>query len=228
MPRKRRIEYPGMICHVATRGNRQLPVYMDPWDRAGFLQALARVAREHEWRVLSHCLMGNHYHLMLELPEGNLADGMHRLNSTFARRFNKRYGHVGSHLFQKRYWSEPITDDSRLWNTFAYIAMNPVRAGLCRAPESWIWSSTGALLGLRPPPPFLHTRRALALIHEDRTVARARLRDLIQRPSLEELLTHPTPANLRIAQTQFDLTVRELASRIGLSPATVSRRLAAA
>jgi AraC-like DNA-binding protein len=99
---------------------------------------------------------------------------------------------------------------------------------LCRAPESWLWSSTGALLGLRPPPPFLHTRRALALIHEDRTVARARLRDLIQRPSLEELLTHPTPANLRIAQTQFDLTVRELASRIGLSPATVSRRLAAA
>ena len=82
--RPRRIQRPGMICHVGTRGDRHEPVYVDDEDRWDFLGLLTNVTFQAEWRVLSYCFLGNHYHLVLEVPHGNLAWGMHRLNSIFA------------------------------------------------------------------------------------------------------------------------------------------------
>jgi REP element-mobilizing transposase RayT len=197
---------------------------MDDRDRWQFLTLFSRVVLEAEWRVLSYCFMGNHYHLMLEVPHGNLAWGMHRLNSTFASRFNRRHGWVGSHLFQKRYFSKVVEDHRYLMIAFGYVAMNPVKAKLCRRPELWSWSSTPALLGLRAPAAVLDRSRALELIHRDPRTARTLLREAIYNPERERLLKEPTPQNLLDLREYHDMTLAELAAHFGLSLATVRRR----
>src|SRR3954451_9098342 len=212
-----------MICHVGTRGDRHEPVYVDDEDRWDFLGLLTDVTRRAEWRVLSYCFLGNHYHLMLEVPHGNLAWGMHRLNSIFASRFNSRHGYVGSHLFQKRYFSKLIENHRYLMVAHAYVALNPVEAGLCRHAETWSWSSAGALLGHRPPARVLSADRALELIHRDRSTAREHLQKAIRFPERRRLLKAPTPQNIRDLREYHDMTFGQLAEHFGVSKATVRR-----
>ena len=212
-----------MICHVGTRGDRHEPIYMDDRDRWEFLGLLTRVAFDAEWRVVSYCFMGNHYHLLIEVPHGNLAWGMHRLNSTFASRFNQQHGYVGSHLFQKRYFSKLVEDHRYLMVAHAYIALNPVEANLCRHPETWSWSSTAALLGHRAPSAVLDHERALELIHKDPVTARDLLRDAIRFPERKRLLKEPTPQNVRDLRMYHDMTWAALAESFGLSRAAVQR-----
>ena len=214
-----------MICHVGTRGDRHEPVYVDDQDRWEFLGLLTDVSLQAEWRVLSYCFLGNHYHLMLEVPHGNLAWGMHRLNSNFASRFNKRHGYVGSHLFQKRYFSKLIENHRYLMVAHAYVALNPVEAGLCRYPETWSWSSTGALLGHRAPASVLALDRALQLIHREPASARELLRRSIRFPERKRLLKESTPENIHDLRLYHGMTLVDLAAHFGLSKATV-RRLA--
>jgi len=212
-----------MICHVGTRGDRHEPVYVDDQDRWEFLGLLTSVTFEAEWRVLAYCFLGNHYHLMLEVPHGNLAWGMHRLNSIFASRFNKRHGYVGSHLFQKRYFSKLIENHRYLLVAHAYIALNPVEAGLCRHAETWSWSSTGALLGHRAPATVLSADRALELIHRDRSTAREHLLKAVRFPERKRLLTEPTPQHVRDLREYHGMTLVQIADHFGLSKATVLR-----
>jgi len=84
--------------------------------------------------------MGNHNHLLIETPRANLSEGMQYLQGRYAQGFNSRYGEVG-HLFQGRYGAKRIISDGQLWSAAAYIARNPIEAGLCRRPEDWPWSS---------------------------------------------------------------------------------------
>jgi REP element-mobilizing transposase RayT len=84
-------------------------------------------------------LMTNHFDLLVQTPDADLAVGMHRLNSTHANYFNRRYDHVG-HLFQSRYSAEMIECESHLLETCRYVVLNPVRASICRRPGRWLWS----------------------------------------------------------------------------------------
>jgi REP element-mobilizing transposase RayT len=139
----RRIEYSGAFGHVTARGNDKQAIFLDDVDYMTFLRMLAQVVAEFGWRCHAYCLMPNHYHLLLETPEPNLGRGMHVLNGRYARRFNERHGHVG-HVFQGPYHREPVERDEHLAETCRYIALNPVRAGLCERPEDWPWSSYSA------------------------------------------------------------------------------------
>jgi putative transposase len=151
MPRKPRAEYESGVYHVFSRGNRKLPIYVDDVDRQRYMIRLARVISWMRWRCLSYCLMGNHVHLLVETRVPNLGLGMQRLHGTYAQYFNGRYDHVG-HLFQGRFKAEPVTTDVQLWVTAAYIAQNPVEAGLCRAPADWPWSSHASIVNDTAPP----------------------------------------------------------------------------
>jgi len=150
MPRLARAEYEPGIYHVHARGNRKQPVYATDDDRRRYLATLGRVTLRMRWRCLSYCLMGNHMHLLVETREPNLGNGMHRLQGSYAQYFNRRHGHVG-HLFQDRYRAEPVTSDGQLFMTAAYIARNPVDAGLCESAADWTWSSHADLLNAREP-----------------------------------------------------------------------------
>lgn len=162
MPRSPRIDIAGAIHHVHARGNNRQAIFGDEGDRHAYLALLEGIVLRYGWNCLTYCLMTNHVHLLIETPEPNLADGMRDLHGKYARYFNERHGAVG-HLFQRRYGSELITDERYLATVVAYIALNPVAAGLCKRPEAWPWSSHRATLVKRRIR-WLATERLLALL----------------------------------------------------------------
>lgn len=103
--------------------------------------------------------MDTHLHLLIETPEPNLGCGMQALHGDYAQQFNKRHGRRG-HLFEQRYGSKPIGSDEQLKVVAAYIANNPVAAGMCARPEQYAWSSHRAVL-LDRAPPWLAAERLL-------------------------------------------------------------------
>jgi len=154
MARPLRIQYPGAVYHLTNRGNEKRAIFTDDWDREAFLDLLHQVNRRYRWLCHAYCLMENHYHLLVETPEGNLSIGMRQLNGVYTQAFNRRQGRVG-HLFQGRYKALLIQKDSHLLEVCRYIVGNPVRAGLVPEAEDWKWSSYRATAGKSKPHPCL-------------------------------------------------------------------------
>ena len=154
MPRPPRVVVPGGFYHVGSRGNNRQPVYWADADRNDFMGLLADVVRRWEWILLTFCLMPNHFHLVVHVPQAGLSEGMQLLNGGHARLTNARYGRSG-HLFRNRFWSKAIEGDEQLLETIRYVVRNPVRAGLCATPEQWRWSSHRACAGIDRAPTFL-------------------------------------------------------------------------
>ena len=161
MPRKPREEVAGGVFHVFARGNRREDIYVDDLDRHVYLDLLARVGGRQRWLCLAYCLMDNHVHLLLETPWPNLGEGIQRLHGRYAAVFNRRHRRSG-HLFQGRYGATRISGDPQFLAAAAYLALNPVAAGLCRRPEDWRWSSHAELL-VGKAPGWLASRRLLEL-----------------------------------------------------------------
>jgi putative transposase len=158
-----RYEEAGAVHHVYSRGDGRRAIFLDARDHRTFLAMLGKVARRCQWRCLAFCLMGNHYHLLVETPVPNLSDGMQRLLGPYAQLFNKRHESVG-HVYQGRFGSRRIRDEVHLITTFRYIARNPVEAGLCAAEHEWRWSSE-AMLAAGRAPDWLDAQRAKDLRH---------------------------------------------------------------
>jgi putative transposase len=156
MARPLRIEYPGAVYHITSRGNEKKAVYKDDQDRANFLSALNKVNERYHWLCHAYCLMDNHYHLLIETPDGNLSIGMRQLNGVYTQTFNKRHRRTG-HLFQGRYKAILIQKDSHLLEVCRYVVLNPVRARVVEEPRQWRWSSYGATAGRARPPACLTT-----------------------------------------------------------------------
>jgi putative transposase len=170
MPRSRRRLIAGGIYHVTCRGNRKEPIFLSDGDRILFLELVKKVTAHRRWLIHSYCLMQNHYHLLLETPEPDLSAGMQTINSEYAQWFNRGYGFVG-HVFQGRFHAVLVESDWHLLELTRYIAMNPVRAGLCLSPAEWRWSSFCDVMG--GPGSSLHSPdRVLAFFGADEDRAR--------------------------------------------------------
>ncbi len=154
MTRPLRIEYAGAVYHVTSRGNERKPVFKSDQDRLNFLNTLQHVNKRYNWICHAYCLMGNHYHLLIETPDGNLAIGMRQLNGVYTQLFNRAHGRTG-HLFQGRYKSILIQKDSHLLEVCRYVVLNPVRAKMVETPEAWKWSSYRATAGREARHPCL-------------------------------------------------------------------------
>ncbi len=115
-------------------------IYADDRDRNNFLESLERIMRESEARVLAYCLMGNHFHLAVQVGNIPLSSIMHRLLTGHACAFNRRQGRVG-HLFQGRHRAIICANEAYLATLIRYIHQNPVRAGLVSKVRDWPWSS---------------------------------------------------------------------------------------
>jgi REP element-mobilizing transposase RayT len=131
---------PGGTYHVTSRGNRLQSIFHDDYDRRVFLAIRDRVIGRCEWQLHAYCLMSNHFHLLIETPNPNLSAGMQRLKCDYAAYFNGRYSFEG-HLFQQRFGSRLIETEEYFADALRYIALNPVKAGLCGHPADWPWSS---------------------------------------------------------------------------------------
>ncbi len=154
MAYKPRIEVPYGYYHVVTRGNNKRQIYDDDDDRENFLVLLERIARRYGWLFYAYCLMGNHYHLVMQIGEHGLSRGMCELNTTYAITYNLRHERI-NHVFGRRFWSELITTDAYLLGACRYVVQNPVRAALCATCEDSTWSSYRATIGAAPALPFL-------------------------------------------------------------------------
>ena len=126
MARPLRIEYGGALYHVTSRGDRQELIYEDDEDRRAFLTVLGHVVERFGWVCYAYCLMGNHYHLVVETPKGNLSKGMRQLNGVFTQVSNRRHGKVG-HVFQGRYKAILIDKNAYWLEVSRYVVLNPVR-----------------------------------------------------------------------------------------------------
>jgi REP-associated tyrosine transposase len=114
-------------------------LFVDDQDRRVFLQYLDGVTEYWGWRVVAWCLMGTHYHLVIEAEQEQMSLAVHRLHCLYAMYVNRRYNRRG-HLFENRFKSWVIRDEGHLSRTIAYVLNNPVRAGLCLEPDEWLWS----------------------------------------------------------------------------------------
>ncbi len=193
MARKLRIEYPGAIYHVMNRGDRQEPIYEDDSDRERFLETLAEACLKTAWLVHAYCLMGNHFHLVMETPQANLVAGMQWSLSTYTARFNRRHRRFG-HLFSGRYKSLVVDGSSTgyLRTVCEYVHLNPVRAKLL-TPEQplrdYRWSSFGEYL--KAPsrrPVWLRVARVFGEmgIPKDSTAGRRRFEEVMEERRGEE------------------------------------------
>lgn len=156
MARPLRLEYPGAVYHVTSRGNARQDIFVDDTDREKFLSILAATIGRYNWLCHAYCLMGNHYHLLLETPDSNLSLGMRMLNGVYTQAFNRGHQRVG-HVFQGRYKAVLVEKDAHLLELCRYIVLNPVAAGIATAPEQWPWSSYRATAFDKESPDFLCT-----------------------------------------------------------------------
>jgi putative transposase len=145
MARKLRVEYPGAIYHVMNRGDRREAIFRVDADRELFLETLGEACVKAGWQVHAYCLMGNHFHLVVETPHGNLVAGMKWFLGIYTSRFNRKHRLFG-HLFSGRYKALVVdgSGDGYLQTVCEYVHLNPVRAKLLKSEQplsAYRWSS---------------------------------------------------------------------------------------
>jgi putative transposase len=140
MPRRLRLQYPGAIYHVMARGNGRQDIVRDDDDRDRLQSELGRAAVRSAWRIYAFVILSNHLHVVLKTPQPNLARGMQVFLSAYANAWARRHRFCG-HVFQGRYRTELVEDETYLWTVTRYVHLNPVRALLVEDPAAWRWSS---------------------------------------------------------------------------------------
>jgi REP element-mobilizing transposase RayT len=137
------------------RGNRKSMIVEDDDDRRTFMSTFGEAARDAQVRVYACCLMGTHYHTLIDTPRGNLSGFIRALNTEYSKAFNRRHARVG-HTFEQRFESIVVQREKYLRRVARYTALNPVKARLCRDAAEWPWSTHRATAGLVSAPEWLH------------------------------------------------------------------------
>src|SRR3989338_2235197 len=192
MSRPIRIEFPDALYHVTARGDRREDIFENDHDRREFFSILEQVITPFNWTCYAWCLMDNHYHLLIQTPDGNLSKGMRQLNGVFTQASNRRHLRVG-HLFQGRFKAILVDSDAYLLELARYVVLNPVRAGMVKKPADWAWSSYRASMGLEPFPPWLAIDGLLACFAKRRSLAQQRYAQFV----LEGIKADSPWANLK-------------------------------
>jgi len=126
MVRPLRIQYEGALYHITCRGNEKRDIFKDDPDRVRFLEILRHSVDTYQVILYCYVLMGNHYHLMVETPLGNISEFMRHFNITYTSYYNRRHDRVG-HLYQGRYKGILIDKEGYLTIVSRYIHLNPIR-----------------------------------------------------------------------------------------------------
>ena len=140
MPRQARKKSESGIYHIMLRGINQQQIFEDSEDCEKFSQILKDCKAVSEYKLFAYCLMGNHIHLLVQEGKEPIEQVMKRLATRFVYWYNIKYQRIG-HLFQDRFKSEPVEDDSYFMTVIRYIHQNPVKAGLCRNLSEYKYSS---------------------------------------------------------------------------------------
>lgn len=133
------------IHHIVIRGINKEDLFLDDRDHCRFLEILNKYKQKTDCRVLAYCIMSNHVHLLLRTGYETVGDTMRRILISYSHYFNKKYERTG-HVFQNRFFSEPVDTDVYLINVLRYIHNNPVKAGIVQRAEEYRWSSFSCYL----------------------------------------------------------------------------------
>ncbi|MFW2439887.1 MAG: REP-associated tyrosine transposase [Arenicellales bacterium] len=210
MARPLRIEFPGALYHVTSRGDRKEDIYDDDKDRYLFLSTLEKVIKQYNWRCYAYCMMTNHYHLIIETPDGNLSSGMRQLNGVFTQASNRRHQRTG-HLLQGRYKAILVEKDAYLLELSRYVVLNPVRAGMVGTASDWAWSSYRATAGLYAMPDWLLANYLLSQFSNRRKESLKRYTQFVEGGVHEESPWKKIRAQIYLGGESF---VEEMQSRI--------------
>ena len=176
-----RLTDPTGIYHVMSRGNYRQAIFPDNDHYARYLFLVDRVTARRKWIVLDWCLMPNHYHLLIQLTEDGLSDGMRELNGCFSRWSNAVRGRTGTgHLVRNRFTRRHVVSDAHLFNVTRYLALNPVAADLVRSPDEWKMSGHRALAGVDHPLRFHRPAELLKYFDPDPRRARRAYRRFVR------------------------------------------------
>ena len=179
MARPLRIEFAGGLYHVTSRGDRREDIFAGDEDRVAWLDILGTVCTRFNWICHAYCLMSNHYHVVLETIEGNLARGMRQLNGVYTQYVNRTHARVG-HVFQGRYKAILVEKDAYLLELARHVVLNPLRAGMVAQAGDWPWSSHRSMIGAEPAPPWLAVEPLLRAFGRTRSKARTRYIDFVR------------------------------------------------
>ena len=168
-----RIEYSWAVDHVTSRGKARRKIFTNEQDRENFFFVLGYVVIRYNWLYHAYCLMDNHYHLLIEMPDANLSVGMRQLNGIYTQRYNRRHSKTG-HVFQGRFKAIVVDKEHYLLELCRYVVLNPVRAKLVEEVKKWPWSSYQATAGLKTAPGYLMIDWILGMLSTKRKAAQKR------------------------------------------------------
>jgi REP element-mobilizing transposase RayT len=188
MARPLRIEFPGAVYHVTSRGNARSDIFEDDNDRHLFLSILGQTVKRFNWLCHAYCLMGNHYHLLIETLEGNLSVGMRHLNGVYTQAYNRLHDMDG-HVFKGRFKAVLVEKQSHLLELCRYVVLNPVRAHMVERAEQYPWSSYLPTLGKSAVPDYLSTAWLLANFSDSLPESRRLYRQFVK----EGMVAKETP-----------------------------------
>jgi putative transposase len=177
MARPLRVEYAGATYHVTARGNERKKIFNAGGDYDKFIEYVSAAREKYRFLLHAYILMGNHYHLIVETPEGNLSRAMHYINSSYTTYTNIKRKRSG-HLFQGRYKAILIDKDSYLLELSRYVHLNPVRAKIADTPQAYRYSSYHAYINDNDSD-LIHTGTILGMVSGKRNKAKYLYREFV-------------------------------------------------
>lgn len=229
MARPLRIEFPGAVYHVTSRGDRHEPIVLGDDDREDLLDVVSQALRRFDACAMAWCFMDNHYHFVLHTRQPNLSLLMRHINGVYTQRFNRRHGKVG-HLFQGRFKAILVDRDAYLLEVCRYVELNRVRANLVEHPAHWPWCSYHALAGLRTAPDWLDVQAVWsyvlgreALNDDTRNQATQAYAALVQAGQGVQLWAQGLRQQVYLGNEDFVLRMQALASSRAVSDKEVPK-----
>lgn len=169
MPRSPRIHFPGAFYHIMLRGNGGQQIFFSENDYLYFYYLLEESINKFDHKIHAFCLMSNHIHILIQVENTLISKIMHNISFRYAQFINEHQKRKG-HVFQGRYKSILVEEDSYLLSLVQYIHLNPVKAQLVNHPDEYKWSSHLAYLQLEHLP-WLTKETVLYSLSKDKGIA---------------------------------------------------------